>query len=312
MRKMDAHSDAIPRFVSRMFEAPALKALPALQKEEQALQFLKVNGAQLQPLLASMGIAASAGWHETTARLAREIRLLADKALESEIFRAVEERLQFSFYPAVGASKQPPAIAREELRALCRRNATHPVGRRALAGSLSAVLSDLTEKYIPQIWDRRKYTYVELTRVQRLGVNAGGCVDLLRFTLLVRPAAYLHVMSDGQVAPESGFAPVQEQSLQRAFPGLFAQLAATPPDLVRMALRSALPFPATQGLEATARLTSIFALRGRAMTPALVVDRGADSPDKSWFNIARRNAGWRGIDPRMLDELYSIASENRW
>ena len=58
MRKMDAHSDAIPRFVSRMFEAPALKALPALQKEEQALQFLKANGAQLQPLLASMGIAA--------------------------------------------------------------------------------------------------------------------------------------------------------------------------------------------------------------------------------------------------------------
>ncbi len=73
MRKMDAHSDAIPRFVSRMFEAPALKALPALQKEEQALQFLKVNGAQLQPLLASMGIAASAGWHETTARLARDL-----------------------------------------------------------------------------------------------------------------------------------------------------------------------------------------------------------------------------------------------
>lgn len=306
MRKMDGRSDAIARFVSRMFETPALRALPSLQREEQALQFLKVNGAQLQPLLASMGIAASAGWDETAASLAREIRSLADKALESEIFRAVEERLQFSF------SKQPPAISREELRALCQRSATHPVARRALAGSLSAVLSDITEKYIPQIWDRRRYTYVELTRIQRLRLNARECADLLRFTLLIRPAAYLHVMADSQMGPESGFAPVQEQSLQRAFPGLFAQLAATPPELVRTALRSALPYPRTQGLEATARLTSVLALRGRAIAPALVVDRGADSPDKSWFNIARRNAGWRGLDPRMLDELYSIAAEKRW
>jgi hypothetical protein len=79
-----------------------------------------------------------------------------------------------------------------------------------------------------------------------------------------------------------------------------------------MALRSALPYPSTQGLEAIPRLAAIFALRGRALTPSLVVDRGADSPDKSWFNIARRNASWRSLDVRMLEELYSIASENGW
>ncbi len=312
MRKMDAQSDAIPRFVSRMFETPALRALPALQKEEQALQFLRQNGPQLQPMLASMGIAGTAGWQETVGRLVRAIRSLADRMLESEIQRAVDERLRFAFYPAVGTGRQPPAKAREELSALCRRNANHPVGRRALAGSLSAVLSDITDKYIPQIWERRKYTYVEVTRVQRLSLKPEECADLLRLTLLVRPAAYLHIPADRQLGAEAGFAPVQEQALARALQGLSAQIAATPPELVRLAVRSALPFPGTQGLEAISRLTSIFALRGRALAPALVVDRGADSPDKSWFNIARRNAAWRGLDPRMLDELYSIAAENRW
>jgi hypothetical protein len=44
----------------------------------------------------------------------------------------------------------------------------------------------------------------------------------------------------------------------------------------------------------------------------MVVDRGADSPDKSWFNVSRRNARWRGLDVSMLDELYTIAAENGW
>lgn len=312
MRKMDAQSDAIPRFISRMFETPALKALPALQKEEQALQFLKQNGPQLQPLLASMGIAATADWQETVGGLVREIRSLADRMLENEIQRAIDVRLQFSFYPALSSGRQPPPKVREELGALCRRIANHPVGRRALSGSLSAALSDITDKYIPQIWERRKYIYVEVTRVQRLSLKAEECADLLRFTLLIRPAAYLHAMADRQLGPETGFAPVQEQALQRALHGLSAQLSATPPEIVRMAVRGALPFPGTQGLEAISRLTTIFALRGRALAPTLVVDRGADSPDKSWFNITRRNAAWRGLDPRMLDELYSIAAENRW
>lgn len=228
------------------------------------------------------------------------------------VFRAVEERLQFAFYPALGTNRQPPSRSREEIAALCRRSANHPVSRRALSGSLSAVLADVTDKYIPRIWERRKYTYVEVTKVQRLSLTAQECADLLRFALLVRPAAYLHVMPDVQSGSEAGFAPVQEQALQRAFHGIAAQLAATPPELVQMALRAALPYPATQGLQATARLAAIFALRGRALAPALVVDRGADFPDKSWFNIARRNASWRGLDPRMLDELYSIASENSW
>ena len=40
---------------------PALRQLAALQKEEQALQFLRVSGPQLQPVFASLGLDLSAG-----------------------------------------------------------------------------------------------------------------------------------------------------------------------------------------------------------------------------------------------------------
>ena len=42
------------------------------------------------------------------------------------------------------------------------------------------------------------------------------------------------------------------------------------------------------------------------------VDRGAESPDKSWFSIARRNYKFYGFDIKMLDELYKTAAENGW
>jgi hypothetical protein len=42
------------------------------------------------------------------------------------------------------------------------------------------------------------------------------------------------------------------------------------------------------------------------------VDRGAESPDKSWFSIARKNADALGCDKRMLDALYRLAGDNNW
>ena len=312
MRKMAARSQALPSFVSRMFEMPGLRALSALQKEEQALRFLRTNEQQLQPLLASMGLASPAGWRETVEALTQEMRAYADRLLEAEFARAIEGRLTFAFSPALAGGRQPPEKAREELTAMIHRVANHPVGRRALTGSLSAVLSDLTDKYIPLIWERRKYSYVEVTRVQRLGLKAEECADLLRLLLLVRPAAYLHVAPGAEAGKDSGLTTVQEPALLRALPALTAQLSSLPAQAVRFALRSALPFPAAQGLEAVSRLAAVFAHRGRGLAPSLVVDRGADSPDKSWFNVARRNARWHGLDPRMLDELYTVAAENGW
>ncbi|MFW5718164.1 MAG: hypothetical protein ACOC0E_12050, partial [Spirochaetota bacterium] len=65
-------------------------------------------------------------------------------------------------------------------------------------------------------------------------------------------------------------------------------------------------------IEATARLAAVFSARARSYQPNVDVDRGADSPDKSWLSVARRNYRFYGFDLKLLDELYSIATENGW
>jgi hypothetical protein len=85
-----------------------------------------------------------------------------------------------------------------------------------------------------------------------------------------------------------------------------------PPELLRGGLYSNVSFEEDKQVDATARLAAIFASRGKNYKPMARVDRGASTPDRSWFSITRRNYKYYGFDIKMLDELYKIASENGW
>jgi hypothetical protein len=312
MRAVESSPDPVSRFASRLLETPALRLLLALQKEEQAMNVLRINGPQLIPVFTSLGMDVTRGWREPAALISRAIRAEADRMMAAEITRLLSERLAFSFFPGVAGGRQAPARAREELRALIVRAAAHPVARSALAGSLAAALSDIMEKYIPQAWERKKYVYVEITRVQHLALSPADLSDLTRCVVLVRPAAYLYVTPGETGDKDVGYSPLQEQYLSKILPGIAAQAPSLPRALISMGLRSTLAFPGSESVEAISRLGAIMAMRGRALSPAAVVDRGADTADKSWFNVQRRNARWHGLDGRMLDEMYTIAAENGW
>jgi hypothetical protein len=230
----------------------------------------------------------------------------------AEVADLLSSRLMLSFFPGLTGGRQAPARAKDELRALITRAAAHPVARNSLAGSLAAALSDIIDKYIPQAWERKKSVYVEITRVQKLTISPADLSDLTRFVVLVRPAAYLYVTPGETVDKDVGYSPLQETYVQKILASIASQAPSIPGALINMGLRSTLGFPGSPGVEAVSRLGAIMAMRGRALSPAVVVDRGADTPDKSWFNVQRRNARWHGLDGQMLDELYTIAAENGW
>jgi hypothetical protein len=263
-------------------------------------------------VFASLGLDLSAGWQRAAATVAQSVRTEVDRLLGVEIASLMSSRLTLSFFPALAGGRQAPAGARQELLALFQRIAGHPASRGALAGSVAATRSDLTDKYISRAWDRKKYLYVEVTRVQRLTLPPAELADLLRFALMVRPAAYLFMTIGASWDKDAGLTPLQEKHLQKITPALAALLPSFPSSVLTVGLRSTLPYPGAGNVEAVARLAAILALRGRTLAPGMVVDRGAVGPDMSWFNVNRKNARWHSFDPRMLDELYTIAAENNW
>jgi len=195
---------------------PALRQLAALQKEEQALQFLRISGPQLQPVLASLGLDLNAGWQQAAGTVAHSVRTEVDRLLGIEIASLMNTRLTLSFFPAMAGGRQAPASARQELLALFQRLASQPVSRGALAGSLAATRADLTDKYISQAWDRKKYIYVEVTRVQRLALPPADLAGLLRFALMIRPAAYLYMTIGAASDKDAGFTPSRKSTCRKS------------------------------------------------------------------------------------------------
>ena len=81
---------------------------------------------------------------------------------------------------------------------------------------------------------------------------------------------------------------------------------------IKLAIKSNLSEQHTDKEDASSRFLYIMSSRYRNYKPIKKVDRGAESPDKSWFGIAKKTAESQGFDKRMLDELYMIAGNNNW
>jgi hypothetical protein len=302
-----AQAPRIKGFVSRLFSNPALARMVSLQKEEQVLQVIRASGRQILSALASMGAAGSQDSRAIMGGLLQEVREQADTDLEGEL-SLLGSRLTFASLAAFSSGREAPQAARGELDGLLRRIARSPEARRGLCGPLAAVLGGLPARYAEEIASRKKYIHSEVSRVERLALPVESLQDLLSLFLLLRPTIQLFTATEA----EQQSASIPEQIVAKAAAQAARLVPSVPAEAVRRALRSHVAFRGDPSLEASARLTAVLALRGRTYVPGANVDRGADSPDKSWFNVSRKNARYHGLDPRMLDELYTIAAENGW
>jgi hypothetical protein len=134
--------------------------------------------------------------------------------------------------------------------------------------------------------------------------------NLIKASLLLKNT--VHILSMGVGSHERASGIVQKQFADKVLQTLKTQLKLLPEALLRSGLNSNISFLENPNMETTSRLTAIFAFRCQNYKSTAKVDRGAVSPDKSWFNIARRNYKFYGFDVKMLDELYKIAGENGW
>jgi hypothetical protein len=163
-----------------------------------------------------------------------------------------------------------------------------------------------------KIFQRQKYISFELRKVQRLKMSANEVTDLVKTTMLVRPAVQYFTPGSQSAALNGnlllvspGYAFKVAEETRKAIPEM-------PEAVVKAAVNSALSFQDNNFLESTSRLAAVFSYRCKNLKPDLKVDRGAESSDKSWFSVARKNYRYYGFDLDMLMELHSIAAENGW
>ena len=309
---MSAEQEKAVAFVSRLLANPALKPWTPLQREEQILQFLGANAAQLTPTLSSPAFFPGKTWNQIVPLLVEGLMSEVDKLLLPDLDRIIDSTVDFGFVSHFSQQPFGADKVRAQLKEFVHALVRKPDARRAFTGGHAAIVHGALDKYLDEVWNRKSYIHFEITKVQRLlRLGRAEVAAMIETTLLIKPSLQL-VATGGSPAPNDQATVVQNQFADKVFAATKKQLSTIPDQVIRSGINSNISFGDNRFIEATSRLAAIFAARYRGYQPNVKVDRGADSPDKSWISIARRNYKFYGFDIKMLDELYSIAAENGW
>ena len=309
---MITENEKAKQFISKLLVNPTLTGLTSLQKEEQILQFLHVNGNRLFPTLSSPAFFPGRNLLEVNNILLSGLFQITDAQLVPEMRTIIYEKLNYSFFSFLGAGALNEEGIRFQLFKFMEKMIKRPIIRRSLTGPHRAVASGLTGKYLTQVFDRRKYVLFELTKVQKLRMAQSDMQDLIALSMLLRPAVHLMEAPGKKNERSSNSSMVQTHYIQKMIDGLKSELTLVPESVICSGIHSNLSFQDNKSIEATARISSVLSTMGVNYKPGMKIDRGAMSADSSWFNIARKNFRYNGFDKDMLSELYNISVENGW
>ncbi len=298
-------------FLSRLLSNPALQVLSPTQKGEQIDQFLRVNAQALYPTLSSASFFPGLQWPDIHALLIEALAQIVDSLLVKELEKVIHNQIDFTFLSFIQQYRIPVEKCQEQLLDALQKGLGRPQMRSSISGSLTALQHDLPDRYMERSFERRQYVHFELMKVQRLKMSKEEVKNMISASLLVRPLIGLATSAaPGSDDHVTGL--VQSQFAEKAFAGLKTQLKFIPEALLKSGLHASVSFLDNDRIEATSRIAAIFLARGRTYRPEVKVDRGADTPDKSWLRIARKNAKVYGFDVKMLDEFFKIAADNSW
>ena len=309
---MSIGSEKANSFIDHLYKNPALHHYTPLQREEQIIQFLEKNTHTLAPTLSSADFFPGYNWERIVELLTGTLQDKTNTLFISELKELITQSINYNFLREFEMESVNYDVVQSQIESLLVKLLQNPSARRLINGSYNAVLHNMPSRYITVSFNRKSYLYFEFTKVQRLKLSSDQLNDLIKITMLLMPAIWIGDQSGVIMNANGAPAQVDPPWIERAFTRVRPELSAIPEQIVRSALRANLSFTDYSDVETTSRISAIFAARARHYNPNAVSDRGAETPDKSWFSIARRNHKYYGYDSKMLEELYSISSDNRW
>jgi len=309
---MITEQEKAKQFITKLLANPTLSDLSGLQKEEQIIQFLHINGNKLYPTLSSPAFFPGRNLADISNILYKALFDITDSQLIPELRTIIYEKINYSFFAFLGANSLNEEGIRFQIFKFLEKNIRRPVIRRNLTGPHRAITTSLPVKYLGPAFERRKYILFELTKVQRLRMAQSEIQNLISLSMLLRPAIHLMEAPGKMGAGKVNSGMVQSHYVQKMIEELKKELNLVPEDVICSGVNSNLSFQENRNIEASARMASLFASMGGSYRPAMKIDRGAVSADSSWFNIARKNFRFNGFDKDMLSELYNISVENGW
>ena len=316
---MEQHDEKMAEFVDKLFANPNLGKASIIQKENNILAFIKENQQQLQTIFAQPAFFPDLSWEEAVRRL---LTVLTDRVLgffQSRVSAVVDSVIHpdiFAYFRSEGNSHIDKAQFKEFILNAMRTK----VVRDQYAAVFDAVQAKFFQRYTLAVMGQRKTIYNELIRRDRLiKMDTVLIPNYLSLAALFRPLFYYNINEgSNDAAPPLTPASVKNNSHQFGQVSnnlrkvLNREIGTVIDPIFRPGLDSFLSAEDHPDVGGAAKMIAILVSRAAEYDPHQKVDKGAESPDKSWFNIHRRNAKYYGFDVHFLDEMYRIAGEEGW
>jgi hypothetical protein len=312
---MEAERYKMREFLGKLWMNPALQKTSIDKKENQVLSFLRENQSQLQKIFSQQDYFPNLTWNEAVTLLLTE---LVDKLLET-IIPKLDYIYQNMMSPSLMRSLEGDGdINPEKFKNFLIDQMRVKVMRDHYLSAIQIISLNYYTNYLPSAIERHKYIYNEFVRHDRLKIDTQLLVSYLSITTLFRPLFYYPIKHrEGSnetitLAKSIGDRKQYDTLVRKLHDILNMEIGKVPDMIFLPGIQSNLMLSDFPEITGTARFIAVIAARSSDYFPLEKKDRGAESPDKSWFQINRRNHKIYGLDSDMMDELYQIAGEKGW
>ncbi|MDH4199308.1 MAG: hypothetical protein OEV66_02920 [Spirochaetia bacterium] len=312
---MDTERYKMREFLGKLWMNPALQKATLDKKENQVLAFLRDNQAQLQKIFAQNDYFPNLSWNDAVKLLLTE---LVDKLLET-ITPKINLISQSIFSPAILKAFDASAeINPDKFKNFLIEQMRVKTLRDHYLSSIQIISLNYYSNYIPLAVERHKYIYNELLRHDRLKIDTTLLPSYISLATLFRPLFHYPIKyrddsdESASLAKATTDRKLYDTLLQKLRVQIYNEIGNIPEVIFLPGIQSNLMLADFPEISGSARLIAVLAARSADYIPVEKRDRGAESPDKSWFQINRRNAKIYGLDADMMDELYQIAGEKGW
>ena len=315
----DNEKKKINEFVLYLLNNPNIKSEPILVGENLILNFIIRNLNQIEKTLISPQFFPNADWQAVLKNILLELQNIVINSISPE-FESYFNKISFAVLNKISKSD---AIALDYLKTNLKNFFYSIIANKDVRYNFNSVLNILRykvlERYIPKIFERREFIYNELVKVQRFNISADEYIDLLKIILIIKNSGYIKIpitpdAPDKKINITEAVKSIKllETFLRSMIERIKKDIPGFSDEIIKLALKSNLVESYTEINEAIPRFLYIICVRFHNYKPIEKIDRGAETPDKSWFNIARKNAEIYGYNKRIAEELYRIAGENNW
>lgn len=305
---MIENNPKINQFLEHLLNLPAIKKDSPIGAEQQIITFIKTNLPKLEVSFTKLEFFPDLPPKETIAYIISNLqKRVVDQSL---VFfkKVINTEIDFSVLRKVRKRPLNEDLLKDKISSLIEEMIMDPVCRLQMKPVYYILQTKYIDKIIDLLFERKAFTYNELVRVQKCYIDANEYISYLKILLLLSsfpnyPKENKKILINASTNEEK--AQICENSskiLIRKIPEI---------DILecKLAVDSNLAENFLEIWEASSRLLFILIHRFNEYEPGLKIEKGAETPDKSWYGVARKIAKDFGYSKGIVDELFLIANE---